>query len=585
MDLARVTPGAVLVDKYRVDHVLGAGGMGMVVAATHLQLQERVALKLLLPELLDQPGIVQRFLREAQAAARLKSEHVARVLDVGTLPGGVPFIVMELLRGHDLGRLLEERRILPVHEAVDYVLQVCDALAEAHAQGIVHRDIKPANIFVTHHPHGMPLVKVVDFGISKVPSTGDGVLTHSLMTMGTPSYMAPEQMKSARDVDPRADIWALGVVLYECIAGYRPFDAEMMPALCLKVMTDPPLALPASLPRSIVQVVARCLEKDPNHRFSRIAELALALAPCSRHALEAAMIVERAQAFGVIESQVDGLGARSTSAVSSPTTLSGSAAVVPRMRRPGYLIAAGGTSFMLGALGFLVILTTLRRGADGDAEQHAAIASMQPALGPSAPEQRDEGNRAAGPRVSPKQARDDHTMVPASAPPPREDRAHGLAEAAVARPRTQLHAKPPDPVSTSRARDISRSAHAAAPLPMTAASAAAGRAEVTLKIETVPSGATILRTADRVVLGRTPFTFAAPRGSGELQVRILLHGYREEPVSLPLTDNQSRRVQLQAHHTTPTAAPTALTAPPVSEPSVPVARPRDRGEPVSPEDL
>jgi serine/threonine protein kinase len=292
-----IAPGEVLLGKYQVNRILGEGGMGVVVAATHLQLGEPVAIKFLLPEALRHRDVVQRFLREARAAARLKGEHIARVLDVEQQPDGSPFIVMEFLDGHDLGRLLEERASLPPGDAVDYLLQVCDALAEAHVHGIVHRDIKPANIFLARRPHGVHAVKIVDFGISKVASHIEDVVTRSRATMGTPAYMAPEQMRSARDVDPRADIWAAGVVLFECLAGYRPFDAETFPALCLQVTTNEPAPLPIDVARGLRDIVFRCLEKNPLGRFPDMASLAAALAPYARHPIEAAMIVDRTRAM------------------------------------------------------------------------------------------------------------------------------------------------------------------------------------------------------------------------------------------------------------------------------------------------
>jgi serine/threonine protein kinase len=224
------------------------GGMGIVIAATHLHLAERVAMKFLLPEVSGNREVLERFLREAQSAVRLKGEHIARVMDVGATPDGQPYIVMEFLDGIDLGRMLEERRALPVGEAVDYVLAVCEALAEAHAHRIVHRDVKPANIFLTRRPDGSPLVKVLDFGISKAPMPHGGSLTHSFVSMGTPAYMSPEQMHSARDVGATADVWALGIVLYECLAGRRPFDAGSLSGLALRIAMDPTPRLHAGLP-------------------------------------------------------------------------------------------------------------------------------------------------------------------------------------------------------------------------------------------------------------------------------------------------------------------------------------------------
>jgi serine/threonine-protein kinase len=287
-------PGTVLLGKYRIERVLGQGGMGVVAQATHLQLNERVALKFLLPEVMNNQEVVQRFLREAQAAVKLKGEHVARVIDVGTLENGVPYMVMEYLEGGDLSELVAQSGPLPPSIAVDYALQACAALAEAHALGIVHRDIKPANFFVTRRPDGSALLKMLDFGISKAPVGVDQGLTRTQAVMGTPAYMSPEQMRSSRDVDARSDIWSLGVVIYELLAGMRPFQSESFSELCLKVAMDPlpPLQVPGA--PGLGAVVERCLAKEVAHRFQNVAELAAALAPYAEHPGRAQMVVERA---------------------------------------------------------------------------------------------------------------------------------------------------------------------------------------------------------------------------------------------------------------------------------------------------
>jgi serine/threonine-protein kinase len=290
-------PGTVLVGKYRVESVLGRGGMGVVLRVTHLDLGESLAIKVLQPEGVAGAAsaeLTARFLREARSVVRLRGEHVAKVTDVGVLPEGLPFMVMEYLRGVDLADEIKRRKQLPLGETVDYLLQVCEALAEAHAHGIVHRDIKPANLFLTTRPDGTPLVKVLDFGISKAPVTAAGLVTQTNIVMGTAGYMSPEHMKAAKDVDGRTDIWALGIVLYECLSGRRPFEGASFSAVVLKVGTEPPPPMDARIPRGLQDIVLKCLEKDRGARFATVAELATALAPFARDQRAAATIVDRA---------------------------------------------------------------------------------------------------------------------------------------------------------------------------------------------------------------------------------------------------------------------------------------------------
>jgi eukaryotic-like serine/threonine-protein kinase len=273
--------GEVLGGKYRVDRIIGEGGMGFVVAATHIHLEDQVAIKLLLPDAVKSPDVVKRFLSEARTAKKIKSEHVARVTDVGTLDSGAPFMVMEYLAGSDLADVIEKTGPMPIETSVELILQACEALAEAHAADIVHRDLKPANLFLTRRADGSPCVKVLDFGISKI-ADGSHAKTKTSAVMGSPAYMSPEQMRSSKDVDARTDIWALGAILYELLAGVPPFDAETVPQLCMKIMTEPlpPLAaVRRDVPPGLEAVIRRCQEKDANGRYRHIGELAEALAP------------------------------------------------------------------------------------------------------------------------------------------------------------------------------------------------------------------------------------------------------------------------------------------------------------------
>jgi eukaryotic-like serine/threonine-protein kinase len=277
-----VSPGEVVRGKYRIERVLGTGGMGCVAAACQLNLGRLVALKFMLPRAMASAEGRERFQREARVAVKLRSEHVAHVLDFGVLDNGAPFIVMEYLEGQDLQQALYTRGSLPVAEAVGYVLQACEGLAEAHALGIVHRDLKPANLFVTRRPEGSSLVKVLDFGVSKVPLLGREAITTSQHLIGSPLYVAPEQVVSPHLVDARGDVWALGVILFHLLTGRPPFLSDKVSELRLQILERPAPSLTDAgrkLPPALAAAVGRCLEKRPRVRFSDVGELAAALAP------------------------------------------------------------------------------------------------------------------------------------------------------------------------------------------------------------------------------------------------------------------------------------------------------------------
>ncbi len=276
-----LSEGDVVAGKYKLDRLLGKGATSAVFAATHTTLGQKVAIKLLdagLP-----PEHRARFMRAARASVRLKSEHVAKVLDVSELSDGRPFMVMELLEGRDLASEIRERKRLPVAEAARIIIEACDAIAEAHATGIVHREIEPANLFVLAGPGG-PHIKVMDFGLStaSLSDTEGLALTEASAVLGSPYYMSPEQMRNAHDVDGRTDLWALGAILYELVTGRPPYQAPSFPMLVLKVANEAyplPSTFAPDLPPGLEGVILKCLSKPREGRVQTAADLASMLAP------------------------------------------------------------------------------------------------------------------------------------------------------------------------------------------------------------------------------------------------------------------------------------------------------------------
>jgi serine/threonine protein kinase len=285
---ADLAPGSVVAGKYEVLEVLGRGGMGVVLLAFHRTLRQRVALKFLLGEHARDANLVSRFFREARAAAALGSDHVVRVLDADRDPRtGEPFVALEYLDGRDLSRVLREDGPLPITTAVDCALQAAEALALAHRHAIVHRDVKPANLFLARQPDGSLRLKVLDFGIAKMASvvaSASQATDHTgpAMVLGSPRYMAPEQLKDSSTVDERADIWALGVTLFELVSGASPFGGTSLIELCASIATDPPKSLRElrpDVPPALEAAIFRCLEKDRDARTSSMGDLATDLAP------------------------------------------------------------------------------------------------------------------------------------------------------------------------------------------------------------------------------------------------------------------------------------------------------------------
>jgi eukaryotic-like serine/threonine-protein kinase len=384
-------PGSIFIDKYKIERQLGEGGMGKVFLATHVHLAERVAIKVLHREMTTRVDLVDRFLREARASVRLKTEHVVRILDADRSPDGLPYIVMEYLDGRDLLAMFRQRGPLPVGEVVDYVLQTCEAMAEAHGQALVHRDIKPANLFVTQRSDGSTLVKVLDFGISKTLDR-DLQLTSSQAMLGTPAYMSPEQLRASRDVDTRTDLWSLGVVMFELLAGSQPFDAPSFGELVIQVVTQPAPPLTADVPRGIATAIARCLERDPAARFQSVGELASAIAPFAADRAAGASAAQRVATIlrNRVQSQpalpivqlahasADGATTEMTSngavhAISSMST------VAPPSSRRGWI--AAGTAVAAIAVIAVVALTT--GGGDARPDDRSAPSASQPPQAPA----------------------------------------------------------------------------------------------------------------------------------------------------------------------------------------------------------
>jgi serine/threonine protein kinase len=296
-------PGDKLAGKYLIVRVIGEGGMGVVYEAKHLRMKARVAIKMLSPAVAKDAEFRVRFEREAQAAGALKGPNVARILDVDSTSSDLPYLVMEFLEGNDLSRELEARGRLPISEAVDYVLQACDAMVEAHAAKIVHRDLKPSNLFLcAAAEEGGRIVKVLDFGVSKTGPEAGLRLTATRATLGTPMYMSPEQIRSSRNVDERTDVWSLGVILFELLTGRMPFHGESSTAVAAAIVADPCLRLRDILldaPPELDLTVYKALEKDPKERYESVASFAAALTPFvdatvpRRRALSLASIDER----------------------------------------------------------------------------------------------------------------------------------------------------------------------------------------------------------------------------------------------------------------------------------------------------
>jgi serine/threonine protein kinase len=421
--------GSLIAGRYRVERVIGKGGMGAVVAAQHVHLEERVAVKFLHPELARDAESFERFVREAKAATRIKSEHVVRVFDVGTTEQGLPYIVMDLLEGTDLGHLLESGP-LPAQLAVDCVLQAGEGLAEAHAAGIVHRDIKPSNLWLSTRRDGSPLVRVLDFGISKLlPANGnEGALTTTNAVFGSPLYMSPEQIRSAKNVDPGTDVWALGVVLYELLTGRAPFEADNVAGILARIMADPPRPLREVLPGApaeLERIIHSFLQKDPARRAS-LKDLAAGLRPF-------ASSVGQASADRIVRAPFAG----ALPSMRPPAPSSSDALLALGVTEPLFAEQRAGTKtssstrLVVGALVALVVLALL---VGGGITVHRMRATSTPSPPPSA--------ETESPRPPTAASSTSAEAVATAAPPAPEPSPSVTASAPIARPVVRPSSRP-----------------------------------------------------------------------------------------------------------------------------------------------
>jgi eukaryotic-like serine/threonine-protein kinase len=380
-------PGALLGDRYVVERRLGSGGMGYVVLARHSDLGEKVAIKLLLPVRALSRDAQNRLVREARAAAKIKSAHVVRIFDVISKGPGAPYLVMEYLAGETLGELLSRTGRIAVERAVEIVVQTCEALAEAHQSGTVHRDLKPNNLFLTT-VRGRDFVKVLDFGIAKTRESEASNLTQSHALLASPAYASPEQLRASKTVDGRSDVWSLGVILYESLTGRLPFGGRALAEVSSEILRDsprPPRRYRSDLPEKLEQVILRCLEKKPANRYQNVTELVLALESYAPNAARECLahILEIGEASGhplpeKEEQNDEPRGHRSTLTHASVTSAARNAgAERPRSRRA---LTALVTVAILAALAAVLFRPEQPGPAMPDDHSQAPVAATSPAV-------------------------------------------------------------------------------------------------------------------------------------------------------------------------------------------------------------
>jgi serine/threonine protein kinase/TPR repeat protein len=412
--------GDVIKGKYEVTKVLGKGGMGYVVAAIHLELRETVAIKFPRPGLREEPEAIARFKQEARAGRRIKNRHIAQVYDVDTLDDGSSFIVMEYLTGRDLAAILEEDGPLDVKDTADLILQACEGVSAAHAEGIIHRDLKPSNLFVADDPDGTQVVKVLDFGISKWTESTDPSATESTATMGTPLYMSPEQLMSTKSVDARSDVWSLGVILYQMLTDGPPFYGATSAALVAAILNETPKKpseARTDLPGALDDLLHDALRKDAAARIQSVEAFAARLAPFGTPASQRSYDAIRelaarrrsrptaddpkashAPAEAAVQNPVGAVPATEAAMVGSPVTdggvsdASGEVAPRPMRRRPVVVL---GVAAALSAVAIAAVAPRFRHEPAPVNADSPAIASVTPAA-TEAPAASAPGEAASG---------------------------------------------------------------------------------------------------------------------------------------------------------------------------------------------
>ncbi|HEX4452162.1 MAG TPA: serine/threonine-protein kinase [Kofleriaceae bacterium] len=480
--------GSTLADRYLIDRKLGEGGMGAVYLATHNLLEKHVALKILHGEFARKPDLVERFMQEAKSASRIRHENVIDISDFGATPEGLVFFAMELLKGHDLHDEIARARVsghlLPWLRTKKIFLQICAALSAAHAKGVVHRDLKPENIYLVEFLGDPDFVKLLDFGIAKLTETGEGEggrkLTKTGMLFGTPEYMSPEQARGEH-VDHRVDIYAMGCILFQLVTNRVPFEAENFMGVLSMHLTEPPPSIPPEVfdqigaPRALAGVIDRALDKDRNARYQTIEELANAVRVVSGDPPLAA----------------DRTATPLPASVPSPAQTTTRRAVTPAVTAQ----VAAPSGAITGEKS-----TRVRTQWTGNISVPEEAVDPPPKSRSKLPLIVGGGVIVAAGAIAAVFALGGKHDAPAPAPAPQV-----------------APAPPPVPAPHGSAATVDK------PLGM-----------ISLELHSTPEGAAITDVANNRIVGKTPFTFAAPGAHGTHPFSFHLKGYGDASVELPI---------------------------------------------------